>query len=103
MPPTDNGRNVREASVMPQLIAEIDRAINLLAQTIQEEQVATGISDQADHRYSLSARAMSARHANLLKTRAALVDRLHHFGARPQQQPEAAERQINPLALTGSR
>lgn len=66
----------RQTSGVERIIAELDRDMALLADSIAIEEAATRISDQTDFRYSLAARGMRARRDNLASTKVALLGRL---------------------------
>lgn len=68
----------RQTSGVERIIAELDRDMAQLAESIAAEEAATRISDVTDFRYSLAALGMRARHENLASTKAALIGRLAH-------------------------
>lgn len=58
------------------LIGDLTRIVDILNVDIACEEEATGISDQAQPKYPMIARAMRARRANLTATISALRERL---------------------------
>jgi hypothetical protein len=69
----------RQTSGVQRLIAELDRDMALLDESIAIEEAATGTSDLTNFRYSLAARGMRTRRDNLASTKVALLERLTHL------------------------
>jgi hypothetical protein len=67
-----------QSNRVQRLVAEIDRDIALLDQSIVAEEASTRVFDVAEINYSLAARHMQARRTNLASTKVALLARLAH-------------------------
>ena len=68
---------VREVAVIRTMLDDLDRTVRLLNDDIAAEQERTRVSDISDPLYSMLARTLVARRANVNATVAALAQRLH--------------------------
>jgi hypothetical protein len=68
----------RQTSGVQRIIAELDRDMAQLDESIAVEETATRNSDHMNVKYSLAARHMRSRRDNLASTKAALLKRLAH-------------------------
>jgi hypothetical protein len=72
---------IREAMGIRTMLIDLDRTVRLLNDDIAAEQERTGVFDISDPRYSMLARTLVERRANVNATVAALAQRLHVIAA----------------------